>query len=220
MRKILYLTGLALALGLNTSSLIAKSSEKPKDAETSFFPQPVNDQFKAFDQRINAVEKKLDEIAKEIENINKKGKFQDVSLDKSNMTKAELLDWATDTLTIIYSYDYANIDQVLAFSKRYFTEPGFNAYIKALEDSKNIQAIKDKKFIVSAVAKGPAVLLKEGVVNNIYTWSVKVPMAVTYANDAQSFVQTIEATASIVRSANPTHRMGVAIHELSTKTVK
>ena len=103
-----------------------------------------------------------------------------IPLNKPNMTDQEINQWANLAIIASYSYNYVNYRSELEAASQFFTGEGWNTFIGALKSSNNLQAIIDNKFVVSAVATEAPVIEQKGIINNVYSWRVRMPILVTY----------------------------------------
>lgn len=141
--------------------------------------------------------------------------MQIVPLDQPNLTDSELLQWANMAAIASYTYNYINWRKQLQALSDNFTPEGWKLFINALNASNNLEAVKAKKLVVSAVATGAAVLVKEGLLDGRYTWKVQVPILVTYQGGRNQFTQqALVITMVIVRLPTLTSTRGVAIVQL------
>lgn len=92
-----------------------------------------------------------------------------------------LLNWSTIAATATFTIDFVNYEKNLTDLKQYFTSDGYDAFIAALTKDQVLATILSKKLVVSAVAIGPAIILREEVLaGDIYTWTIQVPLTVSY----------------------------------------
>lgn len=165
------------------------------------------------------IEERVSDLEKEIKDIKKRGKFEDVALDKANAASSEVLGWSQAKILEIYSYNFMNYQDVIKYIKDFFTQSGYDSYLKALEDSKNKDILQDQKLIVYAVPAGGAEVEKEGVVDGIYQWTLKVPLLVSYVNDKGTIKRKLDVEVIVVRLPNDQSARGYAIHAIRAKEV-
>lgn len=119
-----------------------------------------------------------------------------VPLNQPNLTDQALLQWASQAVTAVYSYNFVNYQQVFQQNKSYFTDKGWEAFLDAIKSSKNLDAVIDQKLIVSAVLTGAPVVSNRFLFDGRYTWKVQMPVTVTFqgtsgAPSTQSFLITL-----------------------------
>ena len=64
--------------------------------------------------------------------------------------------------------------------QKYFEPNAWYDYQKSLNESKNMEAVKDGKRIVTVEVKGSPVVKKKINESQIFTWKVEVPVLITY----------------------------------------
>jgi hypothetical protein len=169
--------------------------------------------------KIQGIEGRMDELERVIKEIKIKGKFEDLPLKQPNITNDELLNWVTDALVTLYSYNYLNIQQTLNKSRPFFTDNGYDSFMKALEESKNLDTVKNKKLVVNAIPLASATVVKEGEVEGFYTWQVELPLEVTYQGANNEFTQKMNIHVDVVRQNYNQAQKGIAINAITAKLV-
>lgn len=132
-------------------------------------------------------------------------------LNEPNMTHPALLQWANMAAIAAYTYSFVNYRQELQAASAYFTPEGWQNFLSALKDSGNLDAVTSKRLIVSAVAKAAPIILKEGLLNGVYTWQVQMPMLITYQSASQVSQQDVIVTMLIKRVSPLNSSRGVGI---------
>jgi intracellular multiplication protein IcmL len=128
-----------------------------------------------------------------------------------------LQNWAVRAATSSFTFNYIQLNQQLETAKdTYFTSQGGTAYMSALNNSGDLDAVVQGKFIVTAAPTGAPEILNRGQMNGglykgHYAWIVRIPMQVNF-NSVQQNVNgsrninvqmTIVRTSSFVDSAVP-----------------
>ncbi len=194
MRKIVLLTALSLASGIafaDTVSDILNLQARMKEIEV----------------RMSLLERDVGEA--------RASKMPSVPLDQSNLPSNQVLIWTMQGIEQIYTYNYKNFPDVLTAIRHYFTTQGYESYMKALDDSKNLNTVQDKRLAVTAKVAEKGKIVKEGVVNGIYTWEVQVPINVNYKSTTESIDQKLVANVEVVRVPLSDSQVGIAIHSIT-----
>ena len=134
-----------------------------------------------------------------------------IPLDQPNMPPSTLLQWANSAAIAAYTYNFVNYRQELQSASEFFTPDGWNQFIGALNSSNNLKSVIDKKLVVSAVATGAPVITDQGVINGTYTWSVQMPMLVTYQSASQTVRQNILVRIVVQRISTLYSARGIGI---------
>jgi intracellular multiplication protein IcmL len=134
-----------------------------------------------------------------------------IPLDQPNMPPSTLLQWANAAATAAYTYNFVNYRQELQSASEFFTPEGWREFMNALKSSNNLNSVIEKKLVVSAVATGAPIVLDQGVINGTYTWTVQMPMLVTYQSASQVARQTITVQMIIQRISTLNSARGIGI---------
>ncbi len=132
-------------------------------------------------------------------------------LNKPNLSKPALLQWANIAAVAAFSYNFVNYRQQLQAASEFFTNSGWRAFIKALDESNNLNAVIAKKLVVSAVAQGAPVILQEGIIGGRYAWRVQMPLLITYQSANQLTQQQVVVTMLITRISTLESAKGIGI---------
>lgn len=123
-----------------------------------------------------------------------------IPLNEPMLTQSAILTWAGKAATDAFTFDFVNFRQQLQEAAQAFTPEGWKSFLKALEDSRNLEAVRVKKLVVNAALQGAPVILTEGVVNGVYSWRIEMPIVVAYrsANSTQRQNLLVNMTVSRV----------------------
>ena len=135
------------------------------------------------------------------------------SLDQPNQSDSAVLQWANQAAIAAFSYNFVNYRTELQASSGFFTAEGWDQFIKALEESNNVVAVKAKKLIVSAVATKAPVILQKGLLNGVYAWRVQMPLLVTYQSASEFSQQNNVVTILISRVSTLNSPRGIGISQ-------
>ncbi len=138
------------------------------------------------------------------------------ALNQSTMSNTSLLVWANEAGVSAFSYNFTNYKQALQKASVYFTPTAWNLFKTALDKSKNLDTVIQKKLIVSAVADGSPVIVHEGVTKDAYNWKVQLPLVVSYQSASEIAKQHLLATMVITRVPTSVRSRGIAIEQFTT----
>lgn len=130
-----------------------------------------------------------------------------IPLDQPNMQDNALKTWAMEAAIEAYNMNFVNYRFAIQKARNYFTPDGYELYLKAIKDSRNLEAVKRKKMIVHAQINGQPQILTDSnkdpsfTVNGAFAWRVQIPIIVTYenSNPNDKIVQPIILTITITR---------------------
>ena len=134
-----------------------------------------------------------------------------IPLDQPNMPPSTLLQWANSAAIAAYTYNFVNYRQELQSASEYFTPDGWREFINALQGSNNLNSVITLKLVVSAVATGAPVILDQGIINGVYTWTVQMPMQITYQSASQVSRQSVVVKMIIERISTLNSARGIGI---------
>lgn len=113
-----------------------------------------------------------------------------------------------------------NYRSELQAASGFFTPEGWSQFMTALQESNNLDAIRAKKLIVSAVAKRAPVILEKGVLAGRYAWRIQLPLLITYQSPSE-FSQTedvVRLTVHRVSTLNSPRGIGITQFVVEPKT--
>jgi intracellular multiplication protein IcmL len=130
-------------------------------------------------------------------------------LKRPNVSTKALLSWATIAATATFTLDFVNYENNLKSLKDYFTESGYQNFLNALAETSTLKTIEEKKLVLSAVAIGTAVISQEYEKSGVHSWTVEVPITVTYIS--VSAEEKREKLISMTITQVPTHQASKGI---------
>lgn len=135
-----------------------------------------------------------------------------VSLNMPNQSDSAILQWSNQAAIAAFSYNFVNYRTELVAASGFFTAEGWEQFINALGSSNNLDAVKSKKLVVSAVATSAPVILQKGVLNNRYSWRIQMPILVTYQSASEFSQQRLNVTMLVTRvdTLNSPRGIGIA----------
>ena len=109
-------------------------------------------------------------------------------LSKATKDQAFVIDWAVDSTTRLYTFDFLNYRTQFQEAKRNLTANGWKTFETSLKESGNFQSVIGYNYVATAVPAGPGKVTKEGDValvidgrNQIrHAWKVEFPMIISY----------------------------------------
>lgn len=132
-------------------------------------------------------------------------------LDEPNQSDSAVLQWANQAAIAAFTYNFVNYRDELQASSGFFTAEGWDQFLGALQQSNNLDAVKAKKLVVSAVATRAPIILQKGVLNGRYSWRVQMPILVTYQSASEFTQQNNVVTMLITRVSTLNSPRGIGI---------
>jgi intracellular multiplication protein IcmL len=134
-------------------------------------------------------------------------------LDVPNQSDSAVLQWANQAAIAAFTYNFVNYRDELQASSGFFTPEGWDQFLSALQQSNNLDAVKAKKLIVSAVATRAPIILQKGPLNGVYSWRVQMPILVTYQSASEFTQQNNVVTMLITRVSTLNSPRGIGISQ-------
>jgi len=133
------------------------------------------------------------------------------ALNEPNQSDSAVLQWANQAAIAAFTYNFVNYRSELQASSGFFTAEGWTQFLNALQDSNNLEAVKAKKLIVSAVATRAPIILQKGMLGGRYAWRVQMPILVTYQSASEFTQQSSVVTMLITRVSTLNSPRGIGI---------
>lgn len=137
-----------------------------------------------------------------------------VALDEPNQSDSAVLQWANQAAIASYTYNFVNYQDELKAASVYYTSAGWQQFMNALQQTNNLNVLRAKKLIVSAVATRAPIILEKGMLNGRYSWRVQMPMLVTYQSASEFSQQNIVVTMLITRISTIESPRGIGIAQM------
>ena len=134
-------------------------------------------------------------------------------LNEPNQSDSAVLQWANQAAIAAFTYNFVNYRTELQASSGFFTSDGWDQFLSALQQSNNLDAVKAKKLIVSAVATRAPIILQKGVLNERFAWRVQMPILVTYQSASEFSQQNNVVTMLITRVSTLNSPRGIGISQ-------
>ncbi|KTD13333.1 type IVB secretion system apparatus protein IcmL/DotI [Legionella jamestowniensis] len=134
-------------------------------------------------------------------------------LNEPNQSDSAVLQWANQAAIAAFTYNFVNYREELQASSGFFTSEGWTQFLNALQESNNLDAVKAKKLIVSAVATRAPIILQKGILNGRYSWRVQMPILVTYQSASEFSQQNNVVTMLITRVSTLNSPRGIGISQ-------
>lgn len=128
-----------------------------------------------------------------------------------------VLAWAVKAVKQIYSLDFVTWRKSIQDAEVYFTPKGYFDFMIALKESSNIQALIQRKQVVSASITSNPQLLRQGQIQSDlpYSWDLQIPVTVTYQNSNDEVITQVGViNMRVERESTLRHPEGLAIAQL------
>lgn len=134
-----------------------------------------------------------------------------IPLDRPNLANNTIAQWANEAATTAYTLDFQGYRKQLLDASNYFTPNGWKQFLQAMEASNNLESIKAKQLLMTAVPTGTPSIVHQGMIDGRYSWSVQIPLLVSLQNANTLVQQSILVTMLITRVSVLDNSKGIAI---------
>ncbi len=110
-----------------------------------------------------------------------------IPLDRPNVGRGEVGAFALEAAHAVNTYDYINYLDQLSAASDYFSPAGWNQYEQKLGESRTLDAVRERKMIVSIKPLGEVSIPSEGTnKQGLYVWQVIIPVEIDYTAHIQT----------------------------------
>ena len=141
-----------------------------------------------------------------------------VPLTDEYRSKAEVITWAAETARNVMRFDYADYRARLQQSSYSFTTSGWDSFNKALKDSNLIEAVRDRKLVVTMDVRAAPEIISAGVRNGVYTWDLRFPVLIKMEGPESPQPTLANLLLRIVRVSTLQNPDGIQIEQWVTVT--
>lgn len=104
-----------------------------------------------------------------------------IAVNQPFLQDGQITNFAVEAVTAAMTMDFANWRQDLSSASQYFQRPdGWENFLTALEKAKILDFIRERNLVSTAVANGASIVGSGVDARGRYSWTVQVPMKVTY----------------------------------------
>lgn len=135
-----------------------------------------------------------------------------IPVDRPYLSDGAILNFAVEAITQSLTFDFARYRQDLSQASDFFQRPqGWNNFLTALEESKTLEIVRERRMVSSVVANG-AVIINAGVNRSgRYAWVIQVPITITFESANERARENRMAEIEIVRLPTWETSRGVGI---------
>lgn len=134
------------------------------------------------------------------------------------LSDAEVTTWAAETARHVMNFSYTDYRDRLQQASYNFTPTGWDSFNKALKDSSMLDAVKDRKLVVTLEVRGAPTQMRSGVRNGIYTWDVSFPVTIKMDGPESPQPMAVNLILRIVRVSTLQNPQGISIEQWITST--
>lgn len=139
------------------------------------------------------------------------------TLSEPIITNDYLLQWASLATRKAFNLDFVHYQNQMEQAKVYFTPGGWQQFLVALEKSKLLKTVQDKKLIMNAVVSNTPVVLNHDILHGRYTWRIQIPFLITFSSASEETKLNILVTANVQRISVLDSAQGIQISDFVTE---
>jgi intracellular multiplication protein IcmL len=146
-----------------------------------------------------------------------------IPIDQPSLRDPELLQWVSNVISKVFTFDFNHYDVQLAQAKPYFTPDGWQNFLNQLNIYANSNKVQSGKMFISGVPSGAPIILNDsstgGLVSGRYAWLVQIPVDINYAYAGNVLIspQTLTLKIMVVRVLDIDNLDGVAIENVEVE---
>lgn len=141
-----------------------------------------------------------------------------VPIDVPYVTDPDLIQWVSQVLPQLFTYDFINFKDELQLNQQYFSENGWKKFLDLVDPYANENNMQTMKMFVNANAAGAPYILNRGPIEGRWGWWVQMPLKLSYSNPAGTTVKTLILQILIVRIPTLNNLDGITIDNVIVKT--
>ena len=132
--------------------------------------------------------------------VDSQGKLiKEMSLSDPVFDPDKISQWAADAAQSVYEVDFSHWREELQRASENFTGAGWQNYLTALKLSNNLKTVMQFKMVTTSKLLASPQIIEDGVINGVYEWKVKFPLAISYIGTAKTVQQIADITMVIQR---------------------
>lgn len=121
-------------------------------------------------------------------------------LNTEDPNNALVLYWVKQAIYAMHDYDYINYRRTLQDLRNYFAPGAHEAFLQALDISKNLETIKNNMCTVRVEIINEPVVKTSGIASGRYAWQIFVPIDIYFENIKDPpLIQKVLAKVWVVR---------------------
>lgn len=139
-------------------------------------------------------------------------------LDQPSISQSALFNWTVRTITKTFSLDFVHWRKQLMEVKPEYTDDCFKQLIGSLQNAGNLQMIKDRRLVLSAVVKNAPSITAKGVVDGRMVWKMEFPISFSYESSERVVAsQDLICSVMVRRVSSLDHPRGIRLAQIVLK---
>lgn len=140
-----------------------------------------------------------------------------VPVDVAYIKDPDLIQWVSQVLPQVLTYDFLNYKSELQDNQQYFSENGWKKFLDQLDIYANYNSMQTTKMFVNANAGGAPIVINRGVLEGRYAWWVQMPVKLSYSSPAGVSSKALVFQVLVVRIPTLNNLDGITIDNVIVK---
>lgn len=140
-----------------------------------------------------------------------------VPIDQAYIKDPDLLQWISQVLPSVLTYDFVNYKTQVDEARQYFSDNGWKVFLNQLDTYANNNTLQAAKMFVNANPSGAPIVLNRGILDGRYAWWIQIPMKLSYSSPGGTSVKPLVFQVLIVRIPTLDNLDGVTIDNVVIK---
>lgn len=140
------------------------------------------------------------------------------SLTQPTVTNDFLLQWVSIATRSVMNLDFVHYQDQLNQAQIYFTPGGWKKFQDALQKSGLLPTVLSKKLMMTAVVSGAPIIVNQAVLNGHFTWTVQMPVLVTFSSASENSQTKLVVTVNVQRVSTLDTTQGIQISDFLAET--
>jgi intracellular multiplication protein IcmL len=136
-----------------------------------------------------------------------------VPLNEAYLSNAQVIAWAASTSQNVMRFGYNDYRDRLQQSASNFTQTGWDSFNKALKDANFIEAVENRKLVVSMDVNAAPEIHNTFLRNGVYTWYVEFPVTIKFDGNQPPSPISTTLHLQIVRVSTLQNPEGISIEQ-------
>ncbi|MHB1946488.1 MAG: DotI/IcmL/TraM family protein [Gammaproteobacteria bacterium] len=142
--------------------------------------------------------------------------LQPVPLDKPYLHEPDLIQWVSEAIPNVFTFDFLHYSDQLKGVNPYFTPNGLSKFLALVNVYANADKVQNSKLFISCSPSGAPFIINQGELNGRYGWWVQMPITLNYITVDKSSATDLVLQVLVVRVSTLDNLYGVAIDNMIT----
>ena len=140
--------------------------------------------------------------------------IQMTPLEEPILSDAALRTWTVTAVTEAFTMGHHDWRRRLTDVREYFTDDGFDSFVKSLDDSLFLDRLRKNLQVASTVAQGAPVITASHIFDDRAGWSLEFPILITFLAGDRKVNQELLIKVLVVRVALEERVSGIGIQQI------